>query len=175
MANRQTRCCALLGLALVFVSLTGCGLLSTAVNTAIPLAGAKLAFMCIPEGTPVDTPAGPRLIEALHAGDLVIGFSGEPVRILQKHEYAEDPDAARFLSIRFKSGERVDLCGMHRIDGIRAGDLFEGDQIAGRTVQSITPYQGVERSCDLLTEDAGYRIDGLPINSMIEEMIAATR
>lgn len=29
---------------------------------------------------------------------------------------------------------------------------------------------GVSRSFDLLTEDAGYRIAGIPVNSMISEM-----
>jgi hypothetical protein len=131
--------------------------------------------MCIPEGTPVDTPAGPRPIEMLRAGELVIGFDGEPVRILQKHEYAEDPGSSEFLTVEFLSGEQVDLCGMHRIDGVQARNLHPGDPIAGRMVSGITPYRGVERSYDLLTEDAGYRIDGLPVNSMIEEMVEATR
>jgi len=30
-------------------------------------------------------------------------------------------------------------------------------------------YNGVEFSYDLLTEDAGYRIDSVPVNSMIDE------
>jgi hypothetical protein len=31
---------------------------------------------------------------------------------------------------------------------------------------------GVSRSFDLLTDDAGYRIGGIPVNSMIAEMAA---
>jgi len=166
---------ALLGLLAAAVSFAGCGLIGSVVRTAAPLAGTKLAFSCLPEGTAVDTPSGPRPIETLRAGEMVIGFDGEPVRILQKHEYAEDPATTEFLTVEFLSGERVDLCGMHRIDGVRAGDLEPGDAIAGRTVLKATPYRGVDRSYDLLTEDAGYRIAGLPVNSMIEEMVAATR
>ena len=33
--------------------------------------------------------------------------------------------------------------------------------------------RGETHSYDLLTEDAGYRINGVPVNSMIEEMVAA--
>jgi hypothetical protein len=172
---RPPRNLALLGVMAAVVLFSGCGLINGVLKNAVPLAGVKLQFMCIPEGTPVDTPAGSRPIETLRAGELVIGFSGQPVRILQKHEYAEDPGRGEFKTVEFLSGERVDLCGMHRIDGVRACDLHPGDPIAGRVVTEITPYRGVERSYDLLTEDAGYRIDGLPVNSMIEEMVEATR
>jgi hypothetical protein len=175
LTNRPARNLALLGLTAAVVLFSGCGLINAVLRNAAPLASVKLAYMCIPEGTSVDTPAGPRLIETLRAGELVIGFGGEPVRILQKHEYAEDPGRGEFKTVEFVSGEQVDLCGMHRIDGVRACDLHPGDPIAGRVVSAITAYRGVERSYDLLTEDAGYRIDGLPVNSMIEEMVEATR
>lgn len=166
---------ARLGLAAVMALLGGCGLINAAINTAIPLAGAKLAFACIPEGVPVDTPDGPRAIETLRPGEFVIGFAGEPVRILQVHAYAEDPDATAFFGVRFETGERVDLCGMHRIAGVRARDLAPGSSAGGRVVLDVARYSGVERSYDLLTEDAGYRIAGLPVNSMIEEMMLAAR
>ena len=74
--NGTVRRFAIPGLLAAAVLLSGCNLL----NLAIPLASTKLKFGCIPEGTPVDTPAGPRPIETLRAGDLVTGFSGEPVR-----------------------------------------------------------------------------------------------
>jgi len=151
----------------------GCGLIGAVANTAsrvaLPAAGAKLKFACIPEGTTVDTPDGPVSIESLRVGDLVIGFDGAAVRILQKHEYAEDP-TVEFLAVEFTDGSRVDLCGMHRIDGVRAKRLAQGDGVAGNHVERVTPYVGVERSYDLLTEDPGYRIQGIPVNSMIDEM-----
>ena len=37
-------------------------------------------------------------------------------------------------------------------------------------IVEIKWYDGVKRSYDLLTEDKGYRISGLPVDSMIEEM-----
>ena len=169
--NRTIRSLAILGLLAATISFSGCGLL----NLAVPVAAAKLRFGCIPEGTPVDTPSGARPIQSLRAGDLVIGFGGEPVRILQKHEYAVAPGHADFLLLQFCTGERVGLSGMHRIDGIPAADLHPGDVIAKRTVWMVTPTAGVRRSYDLITEDAGYRIAGLPVNSMIEEMLNATR
>jgi hypothetical protein len=40
-------------------------------------------------------------------------------------------------------------------------------------VAALSTRCGIKRSYDLLTEDEGYRIDGIPVNSMIEEMHAA--
>lgn len=157
---------------------TSCGLIgagvataSIAAGTAIALAPLKLAFACLPEGTLIDTPAGPQAIETLRAGDFVIGYSGEPVRIQQVHGYLEDPENSEFYEIGFSNGTKVDLCSMHRIGGIRAQDLKLGDVIqGGGSVASIRTYQGVERSYDLLTEDEGYQIGEIPVNSMIIEM-----
>src|SRR6188508_1755539 len=102
-----------LSMLLCVACLCSCGLIGPLVKTAMPLAGAKLAFSCIPEQTLVDTPAGPRPIEQLEAGDPVIGYSGAPVVILQKHSYLESPRTV-FLHITFSGGASVDLCGMHR-------------------------------------------------------------
>ena len=71
----------------------------------------KLYFACIPQHTLVDTPAGPRAIEKLKAGDSVIGFSGKAVRILQMHSYMESTRTV-FLRVTFSDGAVVDLCGM---------------------------------------------------------------
>ncbi len=48
--------------------------------------------------------------------------------------------------------------------------LKAGDRIGERTVSSVQSLEGVSRSFDLLTDDRGYRIHGIPVNSMIEEM-----
>jgi len=152
--------------------LCGCSMLGSLVQAALPYAGMKLAFACIPEHTPVDTAAGPRPIEQLEAGDWVIGFTGKPVRILQKHSYLEQPETV-FLHITFADGASVDLCGMHRVAGIRAREIQLDQTIAGRQVAGIESRRGEIRSYDLLTEDAGYQIHGVPVNSMIEEMHAA--
>ncbi len=164
---------ALIGLA---VGLCGCNLIGGLVGAAMPYAGVKLAFACIPEQTLVDTPSGPRVIEDLEVGDLVIGFSGQPVRIMQKHAYLENPETV-FLRITFTDGAAVDLCGLHRLAGVRARDLRVGQAIAGRRVAAVEARRGETRSFDLLTEDAGYLIQGVPVNSMIEEMnrVAAGR
>ena len=162
-------CLAMLALTAVLCS---CSMIGPLVQAALPYAGMKLAFACIPEHTPVDTAAGPRPIEQLEAGDWVIGFAGQPVRILQKHSYLEQPETV-FLHITFADGASVDLCGMHRIAGIRAREIQLDQTIAGRQVTGIESRRGETRSYDLLTEDAGYRIHGVPVNSMIEEMHAA--
>ncbi len=163
----------LFALALPFCGgLTGCSLIGGLVKVAAPFAGIKLAFACVPEDTAIDTPAGPRTIASLEAGDLVIGYRGHPVRILQKHSYLENAQT-RFLTVKFSDGATVELCGRHRLTGLPAQHLQNGQLIGHRTITSITERTGVTRSCDLLTEDAGYQIQGVPVNSMIEEMHAA--
>ncbi len=102
-----------------------------------------------------------------------MGYEGEAVRVLQVHAYVEDAEASPFLSIEFENGAVVDLCGMHRIANIRAKHVRAGDILNGQTVKAVSSFVGVVRSYDLLTEDAGYRISGLPVNSMIEEMYEA--
>ncbi|MEO0447235.1 MAG: Hint domain-containing protein, partial [Verrucomicrobiota bacterium] len=131
---------------------------------------AKMLFGCIPEGTEIDTPKGPRPIESLQVGDIVFGYSGAPVRVLQKHAYLEQPEPERFYHITFENGATVHLTDLHRIMGTRARDLEPGDKIGKLTVASTDTYNGVHRSYDLLTEDEGYRIQGVPVNSMIDEM-----
>ena len=159
---------------LVAAGLSGCSLINQLINTAMPYAGYKLAFACIPEHTPVDTPSGTRPIESLQAGDTVIGYTGKPVRILQKHAYMESPETV-FLHITFGDGAAVALCGAHRVAGIRAREIQPGQSVLGRKVTSIEARRGETHSYDLLTEDTGYQINGIPVNSMIEEMNSASR
>jgi hypothetical protein len=160
----------ILPVAVVFLApiLSGCSLLGLA-SAAAPYAGLKMMFACIPAQTSVDTPGGARLIEQLQPGEWVIGFSGKPVRVLQNHAYLENPETL-FLRVTFDNGATVDLCGMHRVAGIRAREIRVGQRIAGRQVTGIAAHRGVTRSYDLLTEDAGYQLNGVPVNSMIEEM-----
>ena len=124
---------------------------------------AKAQFACIPKGISIDTTDGKILVENIKPGDIVIGYNGSPVKVLQKHEYLEDPTKERFYKVEFNNGSIVEVCDMHRIKGERAKDITED-------VKSKEVYSGVEFSYDLLTEDAGYRMNGIPVNSMIEEM-----
>lgn len=154
---------------------TSCGLIGATVSTAVALAPLKLLFACLPEGTRIDVPGGEtRAIEELRSGDLVMGYEGEPVKIVQIHGYLEDPEETDFHAITFSNGSTVDLCGMHRIEGIRAQELKAGSTLpSGLSVVETRTYRGVERSYDILTEDDGYRIGGVAVNSMIEEMYRA--
>lgn len=132
---------------------------------------AKMFFMCVPEGQRIDTPHGGVCIENLRAGTRVIGYDGFPVYVVQKHEYMEDPNQHRFVCLEFEgTGHTLTVCDKHRIEGRRAGDLQTGDVVGGRTIKSKTWHGGVRRSYDILTSDAGYRIHGVPVNSMIEEL-----
>ena len=124
---------------------------------------------CIPEGTKIDTAEGPVPIEDIKAGTKVKGYYGE-TEVLQAHQYKEDPKPHRFYRITFDNGGTVDCCDMHRIYNKRAKDYKVGDSVQNTKVTSITRYNGVERSYDLLTTDGGYRIGNIPVNSMIEEL-----
>jgi len=157
------------------VSFTGCGLIGPTAQMAIALAPLKLIFACLPEGTQIDLPDGEtRAIESLKAGEMIIGYDGAPVRIRQVSGYLEDPEESEFLAVTFTNGSTVDLCTMHRIGGVRAKHLKIGSTVSGgHVVESIRSYRGVERSYDILTEDGGYRIGGIPVNSMIKEMYEA--
>jgi len=161
-----------LALPVLAAGLSSCNLIGGLVKIALPFAGLKVAYACLPEHTLVDTPSGPRPVEQLESGEMVTGYTGRPVRILQKHSYMENPQTV-FLQVAFADGASVDLCGKHRIAGLQAQNLRVGHVIAGRTVARITARTGETKSYDLLTEDAGYQIHGVPVNSMIEEMHAA--
>lgn len=160
-------------MAVVFATgLSSCNLIAPLVRTALPFAGIKMAFACLPEDSMIDTPAGPRCVREITAGDVVIGYWGKPVLVQQKHVYREQP-GTEFLRADFADGASVETCGRHRIAGTRMQELKAGQLIAGRRILAITSRRGVPRSCDLMTEDEGYRINGIPVNSMIEELHAA--
>ena len=58
---------------LLAAALTSCRLIGPVLNAALPLAGAKIAFSCMPEDARIDTPSGPRRVLNLTAGDVVTG------------------------------------------------------------------------------------------------------
>ena len=152
---------------LLFASLLpSCNLLGTAAGLGL----AKLQFGCLPQGTRIDTAAGFVEIENLKTGDLITGFHGDPIRITQIHQYQEDPATSRYLTVHFANGSAVSTSPRHRIAGTPAAALQAGDHCGSSMVTRIEPLHGVSRSFDLLTEDPGYRIGGIPVNSMIAEM-----
>lgn len=165
-------------LALPFV-LVSCSLLDpifgvagAAAGAALPLAAAKFHFACLPEHSVIDTPNGSRPVEMIEPGDLVMGYAGRPVQVLQKHSYLESAETV-FYRVTFENGGAVELCGRHRISGVPARELCVGQVLAGQRVVEITCRRGVTHSYDLLTEDKGYQIHGIAVNSMIDEMVSA--
>ena len=85
----------------------------------------------------------------------------------------ENAAEIRHLAVSFTNGSTVRLSPRHRIAGIPAGKLKPGDRLGINTVADVVPFGNVSRSFDLLTDDPGYRIQGIPVNSMIEEMANA--
>jgi len=165
---RWVRVMGLVPLMAVCLLVPSCSLL----GPALSLGMAKIQFGCLPEGTRIDTPDGPVNIESLKAGDTVIGFDGKPVQISQIHQYREDAATSRYLTVHFTNGAKVSTSARHRIDGIPACELKAGDRSGSEIVSHMISLNGISRSFDLLTDDAGYRIGGIPVNSMIAEMAA---
>ena len=130
----------------------------------------KMMAACIPESTKIDTPDGQVTIEDIKVGTMVKGYYGPETEVLQVHQYKEDPAPHRFYHIKFDNGGSVDCCDMHRIAGKRAKDYKVGDVASANRITSITRYNGVKRSYDLLTADGGYRMNNIQINSMIPEV-----
>ena len=130
----------------------------------------KVAMACIPEGTEIDTPDGPVPIEEIKAGNFVIGMDGKDDEVLQVHQYKEDPEPARFATVTFDDGSIVNCCDKHRISNKRTEDYRLHDKIGSREVTGVEWYNGVNRSYDILTATGGYRINGVPVNTMIPEM-----
>ena len=130
----------------------------------------KMMAACIPESTKIDTPDGQVTIEDIKVGTMVKGYYGPETEVLQVHQYKEDPAPHRFYHIKFDNGGSVDCCDMHRIAGKRAKDYKVGDIASANRITSITRYNGVKRSYDLLTADGGYRMNNIQINSMIPEV-----
>ena len=125
---------------------------------------------CIPKGTTIDMADGSKVpIEKIEAGDLVIGMDGKEVEVQQVHQYKQTP-YAKFVTITFDNGSKVNCSHDHMINEKRARDYTYHDKIGSRKVTSIVFYMGVERSYDLITETGGYRIEGIPVNTMIPEM-----
>ena len=129
------------------------------------IAAKMMAVSCMPGTTEIDTPDGPVAIVDLHSGDLVIGYDGKPTPILQKHEYA-NPEWRKVYTIEFSNGAVVEVCDNHRILGKRAKEY--DPPVAGMHTSWRT---GVTRTYDILTDGLGYQIQGVPVNSMIPEMV----
>ena len=132
---------------------------------------AKIAFSCIPKGIAIDMADGNQMpIEKINVGDFVIGMNGKADEVLQVHHYKQDSEPVRFATVTFDDGSKVNCADKHRISNKRTEDYKLQDKVGTRKIVSIDWYNGVSRSFDLLTATGGYRINGVPVNTMIPEM-----
>ena len=132
---------------------------------------AKAMFACIPKGITIDMASGDKTpVEDISVGDFVMGLNGKSDEVLQVHQYKQDPEPDRFVTVTFDDGSKVNCSDKHRISNKRAEDYKLQDKVGNREVTSIDRYNGVSRSFDLLTATGGYRINGVPVNTMIPEM-----
>ena len=138
-------------------------------------ASIKVAMLCIPEGETITTDEGEKSIDEIAPGDTVVGYNGEQTTVLQKHIYKEDPEAVRFVRFTLKDGGTFAVCDKHRVEGKPAGEYVIGSRVGGSEIVSLELFGGVNVSYDLLTEDAGYQMSGVPVNSMIEELSFLTK
>lgn len=148
------------------------------------LAGAALPFLakgagalfgfpvpsCMPGTQCIDTPNGPKPIKDLKGGDIVIGYNGEEAFIMQACSWNQDPTRT-FLTITREDGSAFTVCDDHKILGIPAMEWAEGADMGGSRIKSITASSGLLTSYDILTNQGGYRIAGIPVNSMIPEIM----
>ena len=121
----------------------------------------------------IDTPNGPVPIQDLRGGDYVIGYDNTVKRIEQLCSYVENPET-EFLEFTLADGGSITVCGPHKILDIPAREWVVGAEMNGVPIVSIGKVTGVTTSYDLLTDVGGYRIAGVPVNSMIPEMIVQT-
>ena len=133
----------------------------------------KLGLQCMPGYQCIDTPNGPVPIQDLRGGDYVIGYDNTVKRIEQLCSYVENPET-EFLKFALADGRSITVCGPHKILDIPAREWVVGSEMNGVPIVSIGKVTGVTTSYDLLTDVGGYRIAGVPVNSMIPEMIVQT-
>ena len=133
----------------------------------------KVALLCMPGYQCIDTPNGPVPIQDLRGGDYVIGYDNTVKRIEQLCSYVENPET-EFLEFTLADGGSITVCGPHKILDIPAREWVVGSEMNGVPIVSIGKVTGVTTSYDLLTDVGGYRIAGVPVNSMIPEMIVQT-
>jgi len=124
---------------------------------------------CMPGDQCIDTPNGPVPVKDLKGGDEVIGYDGNVAYIGQACSWNQDP-IRTFLKITREDGSSFTVCDDHKIMGIPAMEWTEGSDLAGSRIKSIEKLNGILTSYDILTNQGGYRINGIPVNSMIPEV-----
>ena len=120
----------------------------------------------------IDTPNGPVEIQKIKGGDIVIGYNGEPAYVAQVSSWNQDPFRA-FFTFTFEDGSKFTVCDDHKILNIPAMEWAEGAEMGGRKIVKIETSTGHTTSYDLMTNQGGYQINGVPVNSMIPEIILA--
>jgi hypothetical protein len=143
------------------------------IKVAGTVATAKAYSACMPGYQAIDTPNGPVPIQDLRGGDYVIGYDNTVKRIEQLCSYVEKPET-EFLEFTLADGGKITVCGPHKILDIQAREWLVGSEMNGVPIVSIAKVTGITTSYDLMTDVGGYRIAGIPVNSMIPEMIAQT-
>ena len=135
--------------------------------------GTKTYWNCMPGYQCIDTPNGPVPIQDLRGGDYVIGYDNTVKRIEQLCSYVENSET-EFFEFTLADGGSITVCGPHKILDIPAREWVVGAEMNGVAIVSIGKVTGITTSYDLLTDVGGYRIAGVPVNSMIPEMIVQT-
>ena len=135
--------------------------------------GAKVYFSCMPGDQVIDTLVGPVAVENIKGGDEVIGYDGSIAKVLQVCSYVQDSDRD-FFTFHLSNGGKITVCDRHKIMDIPASEWVVGATMGESIIERIDRKSGITTSYDLVTEVSGYRIAGVPVNSMIPEMLALT-
>ncbi len=135
--------------------------------------GAKVYLSCMPGDQVIDTPVGPVAVEQIRGGDEVMGYDGSVAKVLQVSSYVQDADRD-FFTFHLSNGGKITVCDRHKILNIPAAEWVVGANMGDLIIERIDKSNGVTTSYDLVTDIGGYRIAGVPVNSMIPEMLALT-
>lgn len=127
---------------------------------------------CAAPWTPIDTPAGPRAIAELHAGDLVYSLdAGRVVTVPIERTNRVEVTDHRATELVFDDGTRLLISSEHPLaDGRELGALVAGDTLGPRRVVSARmvhyPYGG---TYDIrpATPSGVYFSNGVPLGSTL--------
>jgi hypothetical protein len=139
------------------------------------IAGPPMCPICLARGTPIDTPDGPRAVEALGVGDVVWSLDAAGRRIavtVVAVGSAPVPASHQVVLLTLDDGRAVTASPGHPLaDGRPVGSLVVGDPVDGARVVAADriSYAG-GRTFDLVVGGPTglYLVDGIPLASTID-------
>ena len=121
---------------------------------------------CLPPDSLVETPTGPKPIQELNIGDLVVGQSEGKLTVSVVERTVNRWTYKGLLLITTSDGEQLQLTEEHpvfsldRNDYVKAGELYVNEKVEARTVQEL------RKTCNKLSKQHFPILSGLPISPL---------